>query len=80
MSVYSTFQLILGPYRDCEVAYKHGVRLSGVYTIQPDEDQPFQVYCDMETDGSGWTVFNVGRTDRGISFVTGWTMPEELGT
>ncbi len=28
-------------YRDCEEAYEHGVTVSGVRTIQPDEDQPF---------------------------------------
>ncbi len=40
VSVFSQFShLILG---FCEDAYKHGVRVSGVYTIQPDEDQPFQ--------------------------------------
>ncbi len=68
-------------YRDCEEAYEHGVRVSGVHTVQPNEDQPFQVYCDMDTD-SGMVdgpYSNVGRTDRWNSITSGWTMPEDLG-
>ncbi len=41
--------------------------LSGVYWIDPDGARPFQTWCDMDTDGGGWSL--VSYTYNGTSGV-----------
>ncbi|CAB4021383.1 Hypothetical predicted protein, partial [Paramuricea clavata] len=59
------------PVANCSSLYKSGERKDGVYTINPDGLGSFQVRCDMQTDGGGWTMFQ-RRQDASVDFYRGW--------
>lgn len=71
---FSFFSLVTDIFcftANCAELYKDGKTTSGVYTIDPDGLGAFNVYCDQNTTGGGWTVIHK-RLNGSVSFYQSW--------
>ncbi|XP_022790926.1 fibrinogen alpha chain-like [Stylophora pistillata] len=57
--------------KNCHDYYQNGFLTDGVYWIYPDEEETFQLVCDMKTEGGGWTTFQ-RRMDGSVDFYVDW--------
>ena len=68
--------------KSCYSLMLDGIKTSGVYWIDPDQggtNTPFQVYCDMEYDGGGWTMLLKATTGTTFNYNSSyWTTNNTL--
>lgn len=58
--------------KDCAEAYKKGQYINGIYTIDPDGEGSFDVFCNQTRGQGGWTVFQ-RKQSHSIDFNRNWT-------
>ncbi|XP_078372113.1 microfibril-associated glycoprotein 4-like [Oculina patagonica] len=59
-------------FTDCYELLLAGKTQSGIYSINPDGKEEFDVFCDQSTQGGGWVVFQK-RFNGMVDFFRNWT-------
>ncbi|XP_056606245.1 angiopoietin-related protein 3 [Triplophysa dalaica] len=54
----------------CSNVFKSGHRKSGIYPIKPNQSEPFNVYCEMSSDGASTVIQR--REDGSVDFDQSW--------
>ncbi|MBN3287258.1 FIBG protein, partial [Polyodon spathula] len=63
--------------KDCQEVANKGAKVSGLYFIKPTKaKQSFLVYCEIDTNGNGWTVIQK-RLDGSVNFTKNWIQYKE---
>ncbi|XP_022798291.1 ficolin-2-like [Stylophora pistillata] len=58
-------------YKDCAEVYKNRHHIDEIYTIDPDGEGAFDVFCNQKGSQGGWTVFQRKSSDS-IDFNRDW--------
>ncbi|KAM9327135.1 tenascin-N-like [Gastrophryne carolinensis] len=78
---FMTLSMVITFPLDCVQVRLSGNRKSGIYTIYPggENTQGIKVYCDQDTDGGGWTVFQRRSSGKGDFYQRWRTYVEGFG-
>ncbi|KAG9277313.1 angiopoietin-related protein 3 [Astyanax mexicanus] len=60
---------------DCSEVFNRGQRNSGVYPIKPNQSEPFNVYCDISSDGASTVIQR--RVEGSVDFDQNWDKYEQ---
>ncbi|OCT63293.1 fibrinogen-like protein 1-like protein [Xenopus laevis] len=59
--------------KDCQAAFLNKRSQSGLYVIHPKNSLPMAVYCDMSSDGEGWTVLQKNTLQKSLFGSPDWS-------